>query len=554
MDSALDDLTKKLGATAIPLNGVEFAGKGLKLDNAEDAKPVIDAINNLEGPLELLNLEGNTIGVPAAEAIAKVLQDKHTLRHAIWKDMFTSRSKTEIPPALCALSKSLIQAGARLEVLDLSDNASGPIGVDGISELLSSEVCWGLKELKLANMGLGVTGAEKLASALQKCLDNSKAAGSPFSLKVFIAGRNRLENDGSIALAKVFKQIGTLEEIQIYQNGIYHDGFKVLCEAFVKNPNLKKLNLNDNTITAKGAVHLSAALKCLPQLASLNVGDCLLLGEGATMIANVIKDGLPRLEELVMNSNEISGSAGVAIAAALANKKNLKTVQLGENSFGSQLEYIEELIKRQCSSNPDFHLSLSDDEGSADEDGDGTVDDDEYEHGDYQGEEDYQGEGENDDDYEDEEDDDEDGESDDYSGDDYYNEVHTTPMRRNLDAHQPPSPQIFQRADSPVTQLEDDLHKIMVASGAADSGAAVDLYRKLFGSADESTLGQINNLLPAYLGLLKLEKKDLAKQYNKEECLKVAEKAMSLGIFHKSTQALLSFIIEERRKRVLNNN
>ncbi|CAB0012312.1 unnamed protein product, partial [Nesidiocoris tenuis] len=123
--------------------------------------------------------------------------------------------------------------------------------------------------------------------------------------------------------------------------------------------------------------------------------------------------------------------------------------------------------------------------------------------GDYQGEEDYQGEGENDDDYEDEEDDDEDGESDDYSGDDYYNEVHTTPMRRNLDAHQAPSPQIFQRADSPVTQLEDDLHKIMVASGAADSGAAVDLYRKLFGSADESTLGQINNLLPAYLGLLK---------------------------------------------------
>ncbi|CAA9998146.1 unnamed protein product [Nesidiocoris tenuis] len=126
------------------------------------------------------------------------------------------------------------------------------------------------------------------------------------------------------------------------------------------------------------------------------------------------------------------------------------------------------------------------------------------EDGDYQGEEDYQGEGENDDDYEDEEDDDEDGESDDYSGDDYYNEVHTTPMRRNLDAHQPPSPQIFQRADSPVTQLEDDLHKIMVASGAADSGAAVDLYRKLFGSADESTLGQINNLLPAYLGLLKV--------------------------------------------------
>lgn len=51
-------------------------------------------------------------------------------------------------------------AGAHLEVLDLSDNASGPIGVDGIQDLLASEVCWGLKELRMANMGLGITGAK----------------------------------------------------------------------------------------------------------------------------------------------------------------------------------------------------------------------------------------------------------------------------------------------------------------------------------------------------------------------------------------------------------
>lgn len=53
-----------------------------------------------------------------------------------------------------------MKAGAKLEVLDLSDNASGPIGAEGIVDLLSSPTCYTLKELKLNNMGLGITGAK----------------------------------------------------------------------------------------------------------------------------------------------------------------------------------------------------------------------------------------------------------------------------------------------------------------------------------------------------------------------------------------------------------
>lgn len=35
----------------------------------------------------------------------------------------------------------MIEAGARLKVLDLSDNAFGPIGVEGLAKLLQSDVC-----------------------------------------------------------------------------------------------------------------------------------------------------------------------------------------------------------------------------------------------------------------------------------------------------------------------------------------------------------------------------------------------------------------------------
>lgn len=35
----------------------------------------------------------------------------------------------------------MINAGARLSILDLSDNAFGPIGVEGLARLLQSDVC-----------------------------------------------------------------------------------------------------------------------------------------------------------------------------------------------------------------------------------------------------------------------------------------------------------------------------------------------------------------------------------------------------------------------------
>lgn len=37
------------------------------------------------------------------------------------------------------------------------------------------------------------------------CYKKSKEAGKPLALKVFIAGRNRLENEGTKALALVFE-------------------------------------------------------------------------------------------------------------------------------------------------------------------------------------------------------------------------------------------------------------------------------------------------------------------------------------------------------------
>lgn len=118
-----------------------------------------------------------------------------------------------------------------------------------------------VKELKLNNCGLGVDGAKMLAKALTECHRASVEAGTPLQLKVFIAGRNRLENPGATALATVFGMIQTLEHVAIPQNGIYHVGIAALSNGFRQNSNMKILNLNDNTIGQKGAMALADALE-----------------------------------------------------------------------------------------------------------------------------------------------------------------------------------------------------------------------------------------------------------------------------------------------------
>ncbi|KAL1456837.1 hypothetical protein WDU94_001531 [Cyamophila willieti] len=377
----INDVLQKLEGISVETQDsskISFAGHGLKLDNAEDAKVIIDAIEGVQD-LTSLCLEGNTLGVNAAKAIADALAKHKHFKRALWKDMFTGRMKTEIPDALRYLGNGLQQAGARLVELDLSDNAFGPIGVEGLADLLRSPCCFALEELKLNNNGLGITGCKLLSKALHDCYNRSKTEGRPLALKVFIAGRNRLENEGATLLAAVFKKLTTLERVEMPQNGIYYPGITALSEAFSKNRNLSHLNLNDNTITHKGAEPLGKALASLPALRILNLGDCLLKSAGATSIAKYLVNSA-HLEDVNLTCNEIGLEGGLELAKAMKGKNNLKQINLSENQFGEEgVEKIEEVMNGYGIGEM---LMLEDDEGEAsdgDEDEEGDDDDDDSE-------------------------------------------------------------------------------------------------------------------------------------------------------------------------------
>ncbi|KAJ4941012.1 hypothetical protein JOQ06_027299 [Pogonophryne albipinna] len=346
-------LADALSKTHVGDGELSFKGLGLKLDDALSVEELVRDIEQFRG-LRALRLEGNTVGVEAARAIAKALEDKDQLQRCYWSDMFTGRLRSEIPTALRSLGSALMTAGARLTELDLSDNAFGPDGVKGVEQLLKSPSCHSLKELRLNNCGVGIGGGKILAEALIDCHRKSLAHESPLRLRVFIAGRNRLENEGASALAKAFQLMGSLEEVHMPQNGINHAGVMALASAMRHNPDLRVLNLNDNTFTKRGTIAMAQALRHLRNVQVINFGDCLVRSEGAIALAAVLREGLPVLKEINLSFGEITEAAALVVAQAVRDKPDMEKMDLNEEGCDALREAMEK---------GDMLGSLSDDEG-----------------------------------------------------------------------------------------------------------------------------------------------------------------------------------------------
>ncbi|CAF3304351.1 unnamed protein product [Rotaria socialis] len=379
-----DNLSKSIKSTEHELS---WANRGLKGNCAADVKDLCDEIVKYK-KLKALRLEGNTINEEAATAIGKALEKHSEVERLIWNDLFTTRLKTEVPPSLIKLTQGLLTNGSHIVEINLSDNAFGPIGVKGLETFLSSSACFTLEELRLNNCGMGSMGGKLLAEALIACHKNSIAAGGKrFALKQFIAGRNRLEIEGSQALAKAFEIIGTLEVIRMPQNGIRPPGIEALATAFVRNRNLRVIDLNDNTITT-AAQKLASAIEKLPKLEIINLESSLIRTKGAIAVARAIVSH-KNLQELYLGCNDMHTEGGLEVARAVKNMPSLKVLDLNGNCFG--LDGIDEV--RSVLENKSFinQMAFSDDEGSDEEEeeqDDGNESDDEEDV-----------EGENDEDY-----------------------------------------------------------------------------------------------------------------------------------------------------------
>jgi Ran GTPase-activating protein 1 len=182
----------------------------------------------------------------ACEWVANLLksQDTPSLKEIDFSNIFVSRLRAELPQSLKIMALALLPK--QLIEVDLSDNAFGPDGIRAFECLLKEDK--NLRILKVSNCGLGPQGGEMIAAALKENKD--------LKLTHFHAGRDRLENEGIKALAQVFQEMGSLEEIHVPQNGIKDSGMKELLKALCSCKNLHTLRVNDNWLKTEATEQL----------------------------------------------------------------------------------------------------------------------------------------------------------------------------------------------------------------------------------------------------------------------------------------------------------
>lgn len=346
-----------------------LAGKGLKLDTKEDLEkhiqPLVDS-----NDFTHIDLSGNTLGVPACEALAPILKTKSNLEFADLHDIFTSRLLEEIPPALSSLLTALLEC-PNLHTIDLSDNAFGLNTKDPLVDFLSKHTP--LRHLILNNNGMGPIAGTSIADALTTLADKKAAARKDGKevpdLESVVCGRNRLENGSMVAWAKAYEAHNAgMKSVKMTQNGIRPEGIShLISSGLSKCSNLEVFDLQDNTFTFKGASALSRAVKGWPQLKELGVGDDMLGGRGSVKVFESLAAGSNKeVQVLRLQFNDITPAGLVVLLQTAKQLTSLRRVELNGNKFEEEdpsIEALSELLSERKDeqgkdSDPDDHWGL----------------------------------------------------------------------------------------------------------------------------------------------------------------------------------------------------
>lgn len=269
-------------------------------------------------------------------------------------DIFTRRSKKEIPEALSYLLTSILNH-PNLRTINLNDNAFGFETEAPLVAFLAAHVP--LQHLYLNNNGLGPHAGLLIADALSELHAKKEAARKEGQtvpdLETVICGRNRLENGSMNAWAKAFSLHNKVTEVKMVQNGIRQEGIShLLSEGLSHATGLKTLDLQDNTFTIMGARALAKVTPAWTNLKELGVGDSLLGAKGSILLGEALARGKNKnLEIIRLQFNDINPE-GVLTFASVAKEAlpALKRIELNGNKFREDDEgvvLLQELLEER---------------------------------------------------------------------------------------------------------------------------------------------------------------------------------------------------------------
>lgn len=344
-----EDLSSFNDLSAAPQQSQTFslASLSLKLDDAASLEPHIAPLKSSSAnKITHINLSGNTIGVPAAEALAPLLSSLTSLESANLADIFTSRLLSEIPQALESLLSALLEC-KKLHTINLSDNAFGLNTQAPLVKYLAKATS--LRHLILNNNGLGPEAGKLVSGALTTLAQAKRDAGKGEEmLETIVCGRNRLENGSAASWAEALSAHSScLKEVRLSQNGIRVEGMTAILRLGLKDAKrLQTVDIQDNLLTVPGAQALCEVLPGWMELRELQISDMLIRARGGVLLGETLADGKnKKLEVLRCQYNEVDskGIKALVDAVGINSLPKLRRVELNGNKFSEDDPAIETL-------------------------------------------------------------------------------------------------------------------------------------------------------------------------------------------------------------------
>ncbi|XP_013417709.1 leucine-rich repeat-containing protein 74B-like [Lingula anatina] len=181
------------------------------------------------------------------------------------------------------------------------------------------------KVIIMRSHGLGVQGTRAIARVLRDVI----------SLEKLDLEGNWMEGEGGKALSKTLEENEYIHDVSMAKNKLGSQGAYYVAKMLLVNTNLRKLNISGNEFQNKDAAGLADAMEKNTTLRELNLSHNF-FGEEAGEVLGPAIGANEYLDVLDLSWNNIRRRGAVAVAKGLAENVILKTCNLSWNGFGPE--------------------------------------------------------------------------------------------------------------------------------------------------------------------------------------------------------------------------
>ena len=154
--------------------------------------------------------------------------------------------------------------------------------------------------INLTRKDIGESGATPLLASLVK--------SSTVILRLILSS-NLLGDDGAIVVSKGLKNNSTLQELDLYNNGIGVAGARAIASV-LSSTTLKRIVLSRNSLKDEGASAIGKSLKTNSTLETLELTQCSIGPTGGQAIGDNLKAGISVLKSLDLQQNFVGRAWG----------------------------------------------------------------------------------------------------------------------------------------------------------------------------------------------------------------------------------------------------